>query len=125
VANDTIAVVEDDPSVLRGIIRLLRAHGLNVLGFASAKAFLDDETAKESACLIIDIHLNGISGLDLHRQLMASGLCLPVIFITADNHETTRQEAIALGCVAYLRKPVAANLLIGAIHKALKSPQLE
>jgi FixJ family two-component response regulator len=115
----TIAVVDDDPSMLRGIVRLLSAHGFGTQAFASAEAFLDDAGARSAACLVLDIHLGGISGIELRRRLTASGSRLPVIFITAHDDEATREQAIAAGCIAYLRKPFSSHLLINAIKEAI------
>ena len=112
----TVAVVEDDPSMLQGLNRLLSAHGFRVQTFASAELFLDDVDNCEAECLLLDIHLGGISGVDLKRQLTASGSNLPVIFMTAIDTEITRQEAFDAGCIAYLKKPFLAKLLIDAIN---------
>jgi FixJ family two-component response regulator len=112
----TIAVVEDNPSMLQGLNRLLSAHGFRVQTFASAELFLDNIANCEAECLLLDIHLGGISGIDLKRQLTASGSNLPVIFMTGIDNEATRQEASEVGCVAYLRKPFLAKLLIDAIN---------
>jgi len=113
----TIAVVDDDPDMLKAIGRLLAAHGFRSEIFASAEAFLARNWALEPACLVLDIHLGGMSGIDLQRRLMASGSRLPVIFITAVEDEAARREAMSAGC-AYLRKPFTARLLIGAIAEA-------
>ncbi len=112
----TVAVVEDDPSMLQGLNRLLSAHGFRVQTFASAELFLDDAANCEAECLLLDIHLGGISGIDLKRRLTSSGSDLPVIFMTAIDNETTRQEAFDVGCIAYLKKPFLAKLLIYAIN---------
>ena len=109
----TIAVVDDDPSVLRGLSRLLSAHGFRVQTFASAELFLHDIATCEADCLLLDIHLGGMSGIDLKRT--SSGSDLPVIFMTAIDAGATRQEALSAGCVAYLTKPFLAKLLIDAI----------
>jgi FixJ family two-component response regulator len=87
-----------------------------MLTFASAELFLDDMANSEADCLILDIHLGGISGLDLQRQLISLGRKLPVIFMTAIDHDATHQKAIDVGCIAYLRKPFLAKLLIDAIN---------
>ena len=112
----TIAVVEDNPSMLQGLNRLLSAHGFRVQTFASAESFLDDIANCEAECLLLDIHLGGISGVDLKRRLASSGRNLPVIFMTAIDSEATRQDAFDAGCVAYLKKPFLAKLLIEAIN---------
>jgi FixJ family two-component response regulator len=116
VKHRTIAVVDDDPSMLQGLGRLLSAHGFRVQTFASAESLLDDIANCEADCLILDIHLGGISGIELQRQLIASGRKLPVIFMTAIDNDVTHQRAIDVGYVGYLRKPFLAKLLIDAIN---------
>jgi FixJ family two-component response regulator len=111
----TIVVIDDNPGMLRGLERLLSAHGFRVRTFASAEAFLED-TNCNADCLLLDIHLGGISGIDLQRRLTSSGSDLPVIFMTAVDNEATRQEAFDAGCVAYLKKPFLAKLLIDALN---------
>jgi FixJ family two-component response regulator len=112
-----VAVVDDDPNMLKAVSRLLRIYGFDPEVFTSAEAFLDSGTAEKASCFVIDIHLGGISGIELRRRLAASDFTQPVIFMTAADDETTRQEALAAGCVAYLRKPFNAHLLIGAIQQ--------
>jgi FixJ family two-component response regulator len=112
----TIAVVEDDPSMLQGLNRLLSAHGFRVQTFPSAELFLADIAKCEAECLLLDVHLGGISGIDLRRRLTSSGRNLPVIFMTAVDDEVTRQEAFDVGCAAYLEKPFLAKLLLDAIN---------
>src|ERR1700731_214715 len=101
----TIAVVEDDTIMLQGLNRLLLAHGFRVEKFTSAESFLDDVASCEAKCLLVDIHLGGMSGIDLKRRLVSAGSDMPVIFMTAIDNKATRQEAFDVGCVAYLRKP--------------------
>jgi len=113
-----VAVVDDDPSMLKAIARLLGVHGFEADLFESAEAFLRRDAAKEAACVVLDIHLGGMSGIELRRRLTESGSRLPIIFITAVDDEATHQEAVAAGCVAYLRKPFPATQLIGAIETA-------
>lgn len=113
----TIAVVDDNPSMLQGLSRLLLAHGFGVRTFASAEAFLEAHAEREVDCLLLDINLGGISGIDLQRQLIASGTDLPVIMMTALNNEVTRQEALDSGCIAYLKKPFMSKVLLDAIGR--------
>ena len=113
----TIAVIDDNPSMLKGLDRLVSAHGFRVQTFTSAELFLERFAECKADCLLLDIHLGGISGIDLQRRLTSSGTDLPVIFMTAIDNEATRQDAFDAGCVAYLRKPFLANLLIDAINK--------
>jgi FixJ family two-component response regulator len=114
----TIAVIDDNPSMLQGLNRLLSAHGFRVQTFASAESFLEDVAKYEADCLLLDVHLGGMSGIDLRRILTSSGTDLPVIFMTAIDNDATRREAIEAGCIAYLRKPFLAKLLIDAINGA-------
>jgi FixJ family two-component response regulator len=114
----TIAVVDDNPSLLQGLSRLLSAHGFVVQTFASAEQFFDDIGGCEAECILLDIHLGGQSGIDLHRKLIASGRDLPVIFMTGVDSDVTRQEAFDSGCVAYLKKPFRANELMDAIKRS-------
>jgi FixJ family two-component response regulator len=113
----TIAVIDDNPSMLKGLDRLLSAHGFRVQTFTSAELFLERFAECKADCLLLDIHLGGISGIDLQRRLTSSGTDLPVIFMTAIDNEATRQEAFDAGCVAYLRKPFLAKMLIDAINR--------
>src|ERR1043166_6366276 len=113
----TIAVVDDNPSMLQGLNRLLSAHGFHVRTFSSAESFLESLATCQADCLVLDIHLGEISGIDLRRRLTSSGSEIPVIFMTAIDSEATRQEASDAGCIAYLKKPFLAKLLIEAISK--------
>jgi FixJ family two-component response regulator len=113
-----VAVVDDEPTMLRAIERLLNAHGFVTRAFASAEAFLAGDTQRDASCLVLDIHLGGMSGIELRHRLKASGSELPIIFITAVDDEATHQEAMEAGCVACLRKPFPAEMLLGAIDRA-------
>jgi FixJ family two-component response regulator len=113
----TIGVVEDDPSFLRALRRLLSGAGFSVATFASAEEFLASESAGATACLVLDVHLGGMSGFDLQQHLVTAGIPIPTIFITAHDDPATRQRARS--GVAYLRKPFREDALVGAIHQAL------
>ena len=113
-----IAIVDDDPGTLDAIGLLLDAHGFEVRAFDSAEAFLGRDAAEQLDCLLLDIHLGGLSGIGLRRRLEASGSTLPVIFMTALDDAATREQALGVGCVAFLEKPVLARQLVDAIHKA-------
>ena len=115
--SQRVAVVEDDPSARKATVRLLTIYGFVARGFASAEAFLESSAAHEADYLVVDIHLGGMSGIELRRLLSASGCALPVIFITGADDEATYREAIAAGCAAYLRKPFEPRLLIAAIEE--------
>ena len=113
-----VALVDDDPGMLKGLARLLNASGYETEVFESAEAFLNRPGDREAACLVLDIHLGGISGIDLRRQLAASGSKLSVIFMTGIDDEAIQQEAIKAGCIAVLHKPFPRHQLIDAIRKA-------
>jgi FixJ family two-component response regulator len=115
----TVAVVEDDPSMRRSIERLLNAHGYKTEGYDSAERFLESGSACVIGCLVLDIHLGNMSGIQLRHRLSDSGSSLPVIFITAVDDDVLETQALAAGCLAYLHKPFAAKLLLSAIDKAL------
>jgi len=110
-----IAIVDDDPSMLSGIRRLLNAHGFATEIYDSAEAFLTRSAATKPHTLVIDIHLGGMSGIGLRETLRSMGYSLPVIFITADDDQTTHNLAIQAGCIACLRKPFPAKQLLEAI----------
>jgi FixJ family two-component response regulator len=112
-----VFVVDDDPGMLRSIKRLLSAHGYDSLLFRSAEAFRKHGDFNQAICAILDINLDGESGIELHNRLKAAGVALPVIFITGNETAATRATAIASGCLAYLTKPFAAKSLIEPIER--------
>jgi FixJ family two-component response regulator len=114
----TIGVVEDDPSFLRALRRLLSGAGFSVATFASAEDFLASDSAATTSCLVLDVHLGGMSGFDLQQHLVSVGIPIPTIFITAADDAATRKRARS--GVAYLRKPFREGELLGAIHLALE-----
>ncbi len=114
-----VAVVEDDDGMRKALDRLLRAAGFQPLLFSSAEAFLGTDAADVAECLVLDIHLPGLSGLELRRRLTAAGHEPPVIFITAQDDDAAREEARQLHCLAYFRKPFEGAALLQAIRQAL------
>jgi FixJ family two-component response regulator len=114
-----VAVVDDDPGMRKAMATLLSALGYCTELFSSGKAFLDAAAASEATCLVVDIQLGDISGLEMARQLVASGCEFPIIFVTACDDEMIHSQAMKFGCVAYLRKPFSADLLVEAIVKAI------
>ena len=115
----TVAVVEDDPSMRRSIERLLNAHGYKTEAFDSAEAFLRRPSAIAADCLVLDIHLNAMSGIQLRRRLLDLGSALPVIFVTAVDDETVESEAREARCIAYFHKPFPGKLLLSALEDVL------
>ena len=115
----SIVVVEDDAGMRKALERLLRVAGYKTELFPSAEAMIAAQAADSADCLILDIHLPGISGIELLRRLSASGRRSPVIFITAQDDDAAREEARQLDCVAYLRKPFDGTVLLAAIRQGL------
>jgi FixJ family two-component response regulator len=118
--RQTIAIVEDDASFNRALQRLLNASGFATQAFASAEEFLASAKPNSHACVILDIHLPGISGFELFDRLSADHGPPPVIFITAEDVETVRQEASRISGKICLRKPLVAHELLGAVHEQLR-----
>jgi FixJ family two-component response regulator len=117
--RNLIYVLDDDPDMLRGLERLLKVHGFRPKLFQSAEAFLASvDNDDDALCLLLDVHLNGASGIDVKRRLMRSDVRLPVIFITANDNDATRRSIAEVGCVAYLPKPFTAKSLVAAIALA-------
>jgi len=117
--GQVVAIVDDDPSVLKGLKRLLDASNLTTEVFNSGEAFLASSSASNVACIVLDIHLRGISGIEVRRRLAARDSQIPVIFMTALDTATVRKEVLEVGCADYLRKPFSGHLLIDSIQKAL------
>jgi FixJ family two-component response regulator len=112
-----VLIVDDDPSILKGIQRLLTAKGFDTAVFSSAEALLGSTIRHEADCFLFDIHLSGVSGIQLRTRLAANGCAVPVIFMTALDDEATRREARAAGCIVYLNKPFASDVLMAAIAR--------
>jgi FixJ family two-component response regulator len=115
-----VAVVDDDESVCRSFSRLLRAEGMQAVTYTSAEAFLADSKRPRFDCLVFDIQLSGMSGIELHRELNSAGSTTPVIYITAHDEPATHEEARAAGCAAYFRKTAAGEAIIQAIRRVAK-----
>ena len=118
-AEQTIAVVDDDPSVRKALARLLAVFGYRVELFASAEAFLDAAPASKVMCLLVDIKLGAMSGLELARRLSLDGLEFPIVFMTGSEKNVVRQQCLDFGCVAFLEKPIPESLLMDAVAKAV------
>ena len=114
-----VLVVDDDAGLLKSVARLLAHHDIESRTFASAEALIESGSAQTATCLLLDIHLGGISGIELQRRLAAAGSKCPVIFMTAIDNEAARNEAADAGCIAFLCKPFASRVLLDAIGKAV------
>ncbi len=116
-----IAIVDDDESVREATIGLLRSYGLRAETFSSAEEFLNSSLLVKTRCLLLDIGMPGMSGLELQRRLAGEGRRIPVIFITARDDQESRLEAMRAGAVDFLSKPFSEEALLKAIRDALKT----
>ena len=116
-----ISIVDDDPSVCRALGRLVQAAGYAVETFASAHEFLDSSPSDRTACLVLDIHLNGMSGFDLEERLRTERVAIPIIFITADDDVAIRERIRGSGAAGYLAKPVDGQALLDVIGQVVGS----
>jgi FixJ family two-component response regulator len=116
-----VAVVDDDQSVRKALQRLLRASGLGAETFASAQEFLASlsQGTTPPDCVVLDLQMPGTSGLDLQRQMVRSGLQLPIVVITGHDELGMEARCLAAGASAYLRKPLDAGTLLAAIEAAI------
>jgi FixJ family two-component response regulator len=115
----TIAVIDDDQEMRASITMLLSAHGYDVETFSSAEGFLLYASTSQASCLLVDVHLDDISGVELAHQLAADGFEFPVIFMTGSDDAVFERQAAAAGGVAFLHKPFTERTLIEAIRRAV------
>jgi FixJ family two-component response regulator len=114
-----ISVIDDDDALRGSLENLIRSVGLGVQGFSSAETFLRSDQAQETSCLILDVRMHGMSGLELQRQMVLAGSQIPLIFITAHQNNDWRTQALEAGAVAFLYKPFHEEELLNAIDAAL------
>jgi FixJ family two-component response regulator len=119
-----VSIVDDDLSVRRSTRRLLRSAGFRVEAFASAEEFLTSGRAEETACLILDLRMPGMNGLQLQRRLADGSKPVPIIFLSARSSADEERQALQAGAVQFLQKPVNKDVLLPAIRNAIKSPPL-
>ena len=117
--QNVIAIIDDDAAVRVGLEKLLGASGYRTELYASAEEFVHAAITTEASCLIVDIQLGDVSGIELGRQLSATGFDFPIIFITGSQEEMHRRQAMDFGCVEYLNKPFDADRLLMAVTKAI------
>jgi len=115
-----VSIVDDDASIRRSTRRLLRCSGLRAEAFASAEDFLQSGRAAETACLLLDVRMPGIGGLELQRRLIEISRAIPIIFLSARASEEKERRAKRAGAAEFLRKPVRKETLLTAIRTALK-----
>ena len=115
-----IAIVDDDPSAREGLQTLLRSAGWKVEAFVSAQEFLGRRGAEAPSCLILDLQLPGLSGLDLQKQMAQVGLEIPIVFLTGHGNIPASVQAMKAGAVEFLTKPLDAEQLFQAIQEAIE-----
>lgn len=113
------AVVDDDASLRRSVCNLLRSRGFPTEAFPSAEEFLSSPRREIVGCLVLDLRMSGMSGLDLLRHLRAAEVQIPVVILTAQGDEGTRQRCLEAGAAAFLVKPFRAEMLLAEIRAAL------
>jgi FixJ family two-component response regulator len=118
--NAIIAIVDDDPSVRRGLERLIRSVGWKAETFASAQEFLARPRTEAPSCLVLDLQLPGLSGLDLQKRMAEAGLETPIIFLTGHGDIPASVKAMKAGAVEFLTKPVDEQDLLNAIQEAIE-----
>ena len=115
-----VAIVDDEEPVRKALKRLLRASGLEAETYASGKDFLAANALRAPDCVILDLHMPGMSGLQVLQELKAARSALPAVVITAYDEPATREQCLAAGAAAYLRKPLDERLLLNAISANVK-----
>jgi FixJ family two-component response regulator len=118
----SIAIVDDDEDVRRAVHAVLKSAGLLPRSFASAEEFLGSRERDDTACLIADIEMPGMNGLELQARLVEDGSRIPIIFITAYGDTRTRTRAMNAGALDFLEKPFDDNVLLDRIRVALETP---
>lgn len=113
-----VAVIDDDESICQSLGRLLRAADFQPITYPSAERFLEDRKHPQFDCLVLDVQLGGMSGIDLKMRLDAAGSKIPVIFITAHDDLDAREKALAAGCAGYFRKTDSGRDVLDAIRRA-------
>jgi FixJ family two-component response regulator len=116
-----VSIVDDDPSVRRSTQRLLRCSGLRAEAFASGEEFLKSKYVADTSCLILDVRMPGIDGLELQRRVGETGRRIPIVFLTARASDEEERQAWRGGAANFLRKPIAKNALLDAIQAVLEN----
>jgi FixJ family two-component response regulator len=116
-----VSVVDDDESVRESLPDLLREFGFAARAFSSAEAFLSSDCVDNTGCLILDVFMPGMTGLDLQRELKLRGQRIPIIFMTARKNETVRPQVLEQGAVECLFKPFSDTTLLDALNAALQA----
>ncbi len=116
-----VAIVDDEEGIRKALSRLLRASGLEAESYANGQEFLDAAAEHRPDCVVLDLHMPGMSGLQVLRKLKDAGQRLSIVVITAHDEPETRERCIDAGACAYLRKPLEDRLLLNAISAAMRT----
>jgi FixJ family two-component response regulator len=119
-SGGTVFLLDDEPGMVKALTRLLRAEGFTVRGFTSAKAFLEEYRAEDLSCLVLDVAMPGLNGLELQERLTHAGILLPIVFLTGHGDIPMSVQAIKAGAVDFLTKPVNDAGLLRAVRAALR-----
>jgi len=119
-ADIQVAIVDDDESLCRSLCRFLRAAGLNAVSYLSAEAYLADDQRPRFDCFILDVQLDGMSGLELASHLAAGGATIPIIFITAHDRPELQERAVTIPGAVYLRKTDSGDTVLTAIRQVIR-----
>jgi FixJ family two-component response regulator len=114
-----IAIVDDDKALCEATAALLQSFEYQTLTYGSAEAFLKSARLRDTSCVVVDLHMPNVSGIDLQNRLLAQGFRIPVILVTANPNDTARTRATKNGAVCFLIKPYKPDELIECIRKAL------
>jgi FixJ family two-component response regulator len=123
-SNPMISIVDDDASVREATKALVRSLGYAAATFASGEAFLESDRLDDTSCLITDLQMPGMTGIELQRRLIAEGRHMPIIFVTASPEAQARSQALAAGATAFLRKPFGDETLIACLDEALAAQRV-
>jgi FixJ family two-component response regulator len=120
-----VSIVDDDPSVRKSLGRLIESFGLRAETFASTEDYLSAREHEPGNCLILDVHLEGMSGIELQAKLRQSGGTVPIIFITAHDVGEYKKLAMERGAIAFLEKPFGDDVLMEAVRRAIETQRRE
>jgi len=116
---ETVFLVDDDPAVRKSLTRVLREEGWHVNSFESAEAFLTRPDPRSRGCIVLDVTMPGLDGLELQRRLAETGRLLPIVFLSGHGDIPMTVQAIKAGAADFLTKPVSAEALVGAVRQAV------
>jgi FixJ family two-component response regulator len=123
-APETVYIVDDDGAILKALSRLLRTHGWHVVTFGSAEAFLENRDPQVLACLVLDVSMPGLDGIELQRRLIETRQTMPIVFLTGQGDIPMSVQAMKAGASNFLTKPVNGQALSGAIRVAIDEARI-